>query len=200
MAYGSITDAVCLMRREDGSHLITISEYYIKKVSPLASKFRISVPDLGSKKGVCPLHEDVGPSFGVLNGRDGRERFNCFGCQSFGHVVDLHKRIAFDYERRKLTAAEAAYELLTIFNIDKEIVEKSVRKLGDLLETDNTSVEERRRKQARELVWEKYTAEDFRKDIVNGQLAGKSAAYFNSALHRITDEAVKELNDGRLKQ
>lgn len=199
MAYGSIIDAVCLMRREDGSHIITIHDYYLKKISPLANKFRVSIPDLGSKKGVCPLHEDVGPSFGVLNGRDGRERYNCFGCQSFGHVVDLHKHIVRDYENRRLTAHEAAYELLDIFNIDRDIVDSSVRKLGGLLEQDNTSVEERRRKQAKELIWNKYTAEDFRKDIVNGMMAGKDKAYFNTALHRITDEAVNELNAGRLK-
>lgn len=199
MAYKSITDAVTLMRREDGSHLVTIKEYYEKCVVPKDNKFRVSLPDVGGRKGVCPLHDDIGPSFGVLNGRDGRERYNCFGCQSFGHVVDLHKNIVFRFEKRKLTFKEAAYEILDLFSIDKTVVESSIQNLGDSLEVDNSSVEARRHRQAQELVWEKYTAEDFRKDIVNGMIAGKDAAYFNVALHKITGEAVKELNDGRVK-
>ncbi len=38
--------------------------------------------------GLCPLHKEKTPSCHVWTGRDGHERFKCFGCGKGGDVVD----------------------------------------------------------------------------------------------------------------
>jgi predicted P-loop ATPase len=37
----------------------------------------------------CPLHREKTPSFSIYPGRDGAERFHCFGCAESGDVVDF---------------------------------------------------------------------------------------------------------------
>ncbi len=38
---------------------------------------------------LCPLHQEDTPSFRVFSGKDGAERFRCFGCGQRGDVFDL---------------------------------------------------------------------------------------------------------------
>jgi hypothetical protein len=63
-------------------------------------KARVSLRDVLMRDGVqlrragsrwaacCPLHEERTPSFYVSTGRDGAERFKCFGCGKGGDVLD----------------------------------------------------------------------------------------------------------------
>lgn len=37
----------------------------------------------------CPLHDDTHPSFSVYDGRDGKQRWKCFGCGRGGDALDL---------------------------------------------------------------------------------------------------------------
>jgi len=39
----------------------------------------------------CPFHSEKAPSFSVYNGKDGKERFKCFGCGKSGDIYDLMK-------------------------------------------------------------------------------------------------------------
>jgi DNA primase len=41
----------------------------------------------------CPFHRENTPSFTVYTGRDGTERFQCFGCAAKGDVIDFVKAI-----------------------------------------------------------------------------------------------------------
>ncbi|WP_445505036.1 VapE domain-containing protein [Microvirga sp. G4-2] len=40
-------------------------------------------------KACCPLHTEDTPSFTVFRSREGFEKFHCFGCGSFGNVIDF---------------------------------------------------------------------------------------------------------------
>ena len=63
-------------------------------------RWRVSLRDVLSRDGValrkvgsrwaarCPLHEEKTPSFYLAEGRDGVERFKCFGCGKGGDVLD----------------------------------------------------------------------------------------------------------------
>lgn len=44
-------------------------------------------------KGCCPLHQERTPSFHVREMPDGREAFNCFGCDEWGDIVDLIEKL-----------------------------------------------------------------------------------------------------------
>lgn len=44
-------------------------------------------------EGCCPLHQENTPSFTVFRGKDGIERFHCFGCQERGDVIDLCEKL-----------------------------------------------------------------------------------------------------------
>lgn len=47
----------------------------------------------GEFEGCCPFHDDRDPSFTIFTGRDGVQRFQCFGCDAHGDVVDFVARI-----------------------------------------------------------------------------------------------------------
>ena len=61
----------------------------------------VSLPDLAMDHGValqkngtewegcCPFHNEHTPSFTIFTGKDGTERFFCFGCNEQGDVVDF---------------------------------------------------------------------------------------------------------------
>lgn len=65
----------------------------------------VSLPDLAASYGVkldrngkewtgcCPFHADDTPSFSIFPGKDGVQRFHCFGCQEHGDVVDFVRAI-----------------------------------------------------------------------------------------------------------
>lgn len=63
----------------------------------------------GEFEGCCPFHDDRSPSFTIFTGRDGVQRFQCFGCDAHGDVIDFVARIEsiepFD-AARKLSGAE----------------------------------------------------------------------------------------------
>jgi hypothetical protein len=38
--------------------------------------------------GLCPFHKEDTPSFGIFQGKDGHERYHCFGCNVSGDALD----------------------------------------------------------------------------------------------------------------
>lgn len=44
-------------------------------------------------KACCPFHQEDTPSWKIFRGRDGKQRFECFGCQAKGDVLDLIKHM-----------------------------------------------------------------------------------------------------------
>jgi hypothetical protein len=68
-------------------------------------KLRVSLTDVLTAVGVtlrrsgadrwaalCPLHREKTPSFTVYPGRDGAQRFKCWGCGASGDVVDFYQQ------------------------------------------------------------------------------------------------------------
>ena len=41
----------------------------------------------------CPFHQEDTPSFTIFPGKDGAERFHCFGCGERGDVLDFVQKI-----------------------------------------------------------------------------------------------------------
>ena len=97
----SLTDVVCLLLW-DNERIYSVRDYYSDVVIHYnPSQFRVSTSE--SRMMTCPFHKDDTPSMGVLIGRDGFERFTCFGCKTFGHVVDMHQRFQKDYLGRVIS-------------------------------------------------------------------------------------------------
>lgn len=44
-------------------------------------------------KACCPFHQEDTPSWKIFRGRDGKQRYECFGCQARGDVLDLLKHL-----------------------------------------------------------------------------------------------------------
>lgn len=185
--FKTITDAVTLLKREDGTHLIPIRQYYIDRIAKLGAAYRVSIPEVNKGMGLCPLHDDLKPSLGILTGKDGRERFNCMGCQQFGHIVDLHRKMEQRYQKRSIGMQTAAYELLHIYNIDREWIDSLVGYGDDFIgKGDHQLTRLQKRKQKMDAIKNSFTDEDYRKSIVNGVIEGQSVAYFNTLLHMKT--------------
>lgn len=67
-----------LRLKKDGKRILSIQERYEEVVAPTDSKYsRYSFNK--SNTVVCPYHSDNDPSFGLVYGNDGIERFHCFG-------------------------------------------------------------------------------------------------------------------------
>lgn len=50
-------------------------------------------PDGREWVGCCPLHQERTPSFTIFTGKDGVERFQCFGCDAKGDVIDFTAQV-----------------------------------------------------------------------------------------------------------
>ena len=63
-----------------------------KSLSDVASDFGIALQKNGREfEACCPFHEENTPSFTIYPGKDGVQRFFCFGCNERGDVVDFVK-------------------------------------------------------------------------------------------------------------
>lgn len=187
--FNNIVEAVTNLKREDGSRLIPIKVYFQDRITKLGREFKYPIPDVGRGLGLCPLHDDVKASFGILNGKDGLERYNCFGCQSFGHIVDLHRRVEGRWKSRKISPYDAAYELLDMYGVDKDSINVLIGTHGKI-EHDETK-ESRRAQQAKEIE-DSFTDEDYRKAVLEGIGSDKPISYFNTLMHAVTVGLIDE--------
>lgn len=156
-----------------------ILSYYKRVVQPLnINKYRIK----SEKMMVCPLHDDVNPSMGIITAKDGEELFHCFGCNQWGNVVGLHRKVSRRLFRRYLSEEEAVKDLCRIFNVplDKVVV-KEERVLDDDARIDMAITS----------AMEKFDISDFRSMFMNGKLKKKQVGYFNT----LTMLMVSELKD-----
>ncbi len=59
-------------------------------IARVAASYGVAIrPDGREWRACCPFHAEDTPSFTVFTGRDGRERFWCFGCSAHGDVLDF---------------------------------------------------------------------------------------------------------------
>lgn len=49
--------------------------------------------DGNEHRACCPFHQENTPSFTIFTGKDGTDRFNCFGCGAKGDVIDFVQQL-----------------------------------------------------------------------------------------------------------
>lgn len=161
----------------DYSKFFPMKDYYEKVVMPLDKKFRYT------KKGkyICCLHNDTDPSLGIITSKSKGEIFHCFGCNAWGTILDLHKRVSFKFFNRVLDDESCKRELCNIFNINYKDLPKEECKIEDIGNKDI-----RKELSIREAL-KKYDISDFREGFINGKMEGKSLEYFNTLLIKMIE-------------
>lgn len=157
-----------------------ILDYYKKIVVPINSK-RFWVKS--DKMMVCPLHDDVNPSMGIIIGKDGDEIYHCFGCNKWGNVVDLHKKVSRKFFKKYYSDEDALKDLCKIFNVPFEKVNIEI---NNIVEDEDV-----RRELALNKAIDKFDISDFREKFIEGKLQKKSIGYFNT-LTMMMINALKE--------
>lgn len=157
-----------------------IEEYYEKVVIPLDSRFK------KRKKGmfVCCFHDDTDPSLGIIYSKDKGEIYHCFGCNAWGNIIDMHKKVSRKYFRKSIGDERAIKELCEIFNVDpselpkvtnvEDITDKEVRKQLAIAEAMNH-----------------IDVGYFQNKIIEGKMENKGIPYYNTLLIRMIDEYNK---------
>lgn len=97
----------------------TIRGYYDDVIAKYDTKFAVRPMSI-SRMGVCPLHDDNDPSFGVVTTKQGVEIYNCFGCGKRGTLIDLVINSVEIWEKRTLTKEAALRELAKRYGFDAE--------------------------------------------------------------------------------
>lgn len=160
----------------DYGEYFPIAEYYEKIVIPLDSRFK------RSKKGmfVCCFHDDTDPSLGIIHSKDKGEIFHCFGCNAWGNIIDLHKKVSLKYYKKHIDDERAILELCGIFGVD-------VSELPNNKNENNGDRYIRRQLAMREAMG-RFDVPYFHRKLVEGKMDGKDVPYFNTLLVKMIDE------------
>ncbi|MGV3076353.1 CHC2 zinc finger domain-containing protein [Clostridium baratii] len=166
----------------DYSRFFPIKDYYEKVVMPLDKKFR------HTRKGkfVCCLHDDTDPSLGIIKSKKKGEIYHCFGCNSWGDIINFHKRVSLKYFGRRLDDELCKRELCNIFGIDYAILPKEEYVIENVRDKDI------RKELAMRDALGKYNIADFREDIITGKMEGKGIGFFNTILIKMVAEVKKD--------
>ena len=71
---------------------VTISDYWDRIVCRKNPDFAKHSFKRGDNKVICPFHEDIAPSLGIVYDPETKvEVFNCFGCGKHGTVITFHE-------------------------------------------------------------------------------------------------------------
>lgn len=166
----------------DYSSYFPIKEYYEKVVMPIDKKFRHTKKD----KFVCCLHNDTDPSLGIMNTKQKGEVFHCFGCNSWGDIIVLHKRVSLKYFGKNIDDELCKRELCNIFGVDYNSLPKEEYKI------ENIRDKEIRKELAMRNALKKFDIADFRNGFIEGKIEGKPLGYFNNLLIKMIDESGKD--------
>ena len=152
----------------DYSSYFPILEYYRLFVQPMnPSRYKIK----NEKMMVCPLHNDHDPSMGIMESKSRGEVYHCFGCGSWGDVVDLHIGVMKRLKGIYMSYDEALRDLCRIFSVNYEDIPKSSEKEEDSQILQEIALEE---------AMERFDVSDYRELFLEGKRKKKSIAYFNT--------------------
>ena len=165
----------------DYSSFFPIKEYYEKVVMPLDNRFRYTKKD----KFICCLHGDTDPSMGIIKSKKG-EIFHCFGCNAWGDVLELHKKVSLKYFGKRLDDELCKRDLCRIFNIDYSVLPKEEYSM------DKNQDKNIKKELALREALNRFTISDFRTGIIAGKMEGKGIGYFNSLLVQMIDSEKRE--------
>lgn len=171
------------MKNIDYSPYFPLRGYYEKVVMPLDRKFKVTKAD----KYICCLHDDKDPSMGLLKSKSKGEVFHCFGCNAWGNVIDLHRKVSFKYFGKNIDDEQAKRELCTIFGIDYTVLPKDEMGVSD-------SNSEIRKALAMRDALSRFDIQDFQSKFIEGKLENRSIGYYNALLVKmIVSEKEKEV-------
>ena len=152
----------------DYSSYFPILEYYRLFVQPMnPSRYKIK----NEKMMVCPLHNDHDPSMGIMESKSRGEVYHCFGCGSWGDVVDLHIGVMKRLKGIYMSYDEALRDLCRLFSVNYEDIPKSSEKEEDSQILQEIALEE---------AMERFDVSDYRELFLEGKRKKKSIAYFNT--------------------
>lgn len=93
-----------------------IAEYFNSMIYPRHPRLGyFNEDDANPGKVVCPFHDDLNPSMGIV---PDSEVFHCFGCRASGNVVTLHRRYLEKYHSVKMSYKDALQDLIETFDVD----------------------------------------------------------------------------------
>lgn len=164
----------------DYSDKFPIIDYYKKVVSPVNPKKYWVKND---KMMVCPLHDDVNPSMGIIRS-GGKETFHCFGCNAWGDIVKLHMRVSKRLYNKYLTEDGALRDLCRIFG-------ENYDELAIAGQEENSFDADIRQDEAMQKAMDKFDISDFRSMIRRGKVEKRGVAYFNTVLMVLVDSVKK---------
>lgn len=156
-----------------------IEEYYDKVVKPIDKRFNTSK----NGKFICCLHDDKDPSLGIIHNKSKGEVFHCFGCNAWGTVVDLHKRVSLKYFRKSIDDNMAIRELCDLFGVDYKSLQ-----LEETPSFDSVADKDIRKELAMREALNRFGIDDFREGIIQGKIEGRGIPYFNSLLVMMINE------------
>lgn len=161
----------------DYSKFFPIVDYYERVIIPLNRK-RYYIKS--GKMMVCPCHDDHDPSLGLIKSKNGEEAVHCFGCNFWGNVVDLHKRVSKRHFKKYMSDDEALHDLCNIFGVDYSILPKEV---------DRNSLEKDVREEVALLEsLDSFNIHDFKSMILQGKKQNKGVGYFNTLVMVMVNE------------
>ena len=160
-----------------------LKEYYEKVVMPIDKKFRVTKAD----KFICCLHDDKDPSMGIIKSKKKGEIFHCFGCNSWGTVIDLHRKVSLKYFNKRLDDEAVKRELCAIFGVDYGLLPKEEYSL------ENSKDKEIRKELAMRDALSRFDIHDFRSKFIEGKMENKGIGYYNTLLvNMIVSEKSRE--------
>jgi len=161
----------------------SIIEYYKKVVVPFnPRKYKVK----SDKMMVCPLHDDVNPSMGIIKGKDGEELFHCFGCNQWGNIIELNKKVNRRLFKKYLSDEESLKDLCRLFNVSYD----------EVAETANKEIDEGIQfEMAIQSAKDRFDISDLKDKFIEGKIKGKNVGYFNALIMMMINELKKESND-----
>ena len=146
-------------------------EYYKKVIQPInPSHYRIK----GDKMLVCPLHDDINPSMGIIVNSKGEEIFHCFGCNSWGNVIDLHKRVSKRLFKRYLSDEDVLRYLCKLFGED-------YKEISGVL-TDEEKDYDEKVEMGILSAMDRFDIAEYQRLVTDGKLKKKPISYFNTLM------------------
>lgn len=160
-----------------------LKDYYEKVIMAIDKRFKYPKKDMF----ICCLHEDTDPSMGIVHSKKKGEQFHCFGCNAWGNIVDLHKKVSLKYFGKNLDNEQVRRELCNIFGVDYKTLPSE-----DDFSINNVTDKNVRKELALREALNKYTILDFKRDFIEGKIRGESISYFNTLLINMIDIENKE--------